>query len=135
MSTDTTPLVLTSKTLTPGAPLAVVGPAATLKTAYESGSPVTLTGKLAGEVVHLGYRRTATDGTVYEIVGEDRPTWTHQGQEIGSYLIDVTRLDQAPHLAEVHAAAQAKLTERANRVETRAAAEDERLDNLAEDGA
>lgn len=132
---NTDALILTSKTQTPGAPLAVVGPAATLAAAYETRQPVTLSGKLAGEVVHLGYRQTATDGTVYGIVGSDRPTWTHEGVEIGAYLIDVTRLDQAPRLAEVHAKAQAVLAERAIRLEERVAAEDDRLDQLAEDGA
>ncbi len=130
-----TPLVLTSKTRTLGAPLAVVGPAEILAAAFEAGTPVTLSGKMAGEVVYLGFTRYAADSMLRrETIGVDHE-WEHQGMQVAAYLVDMTRLEQAPRLAELHARAQAAKTERLIEQERRVQAEDERLDNLAEDGA
>lgn len=129
------PLVLTSKTQTLGAPLAVVGPADILAAAFEAGAPVTLSGKMAGQVVYLGHKRYAADSVRrLETVGCDRQ-WEHEGRQIAAYLVDMTRLDDAPRLAELHARAQAAKTGRLVEQQRRADAEDQRLDNLAEDGA
>jgi hypothetical protein len=129
------PLVLTSKTHTEGAPLAVIGPAETLAAAFEAGAPVTLSGKMAGQTVYLGHRRYAADSVLrMETVGCDR-VWDHQGMRVAAYLVDMTRLDQAPRIAELHARAQTARTERLIEQDRRVQAEDERLDNLAEDGA
>lgn len=130
------PLVLTSKTRTPGAPLAVVGPADVLAAAFEAGTPVTLSGKMAGETVYLGItRQTRGDSVVgIETIGLDR-AWTHEGVDVAVYLVDMTRLEQAPQIAQLHARAQAAANERLIEQQRRVDAEDERLDNLAEDGA
>jgi len=130
-----TALVLTSKTRTLGAPLAVVGPADILAATFEAGTPVTLSGKMAGEIVYLGHRRYAADSVArLETVGMDRE-WDHQGMRVAAYLVDMTRLDEAPRIAELHAQAQAAKTARLIEQQRRVDAEDERLDNLAEDGA
>lgn len=129
------PLVLTSKTRTEGAPLAVVGPADTLAAAYKAGTPVTLSGKMAGQTVYLGHRRHAADSVLRtETIGCDRE-WDHQGMRVAAYLVDMTRLGDAPRIAELHARARAARTERLIEQDRRVQAEDERLDNLAEDGA
>lgn len=130
------PLVLTGKTRTLGAALAVIGPADVLKDAFDAGTPVTLTGKMAGEVVYLGHKRYAADSVLrLETVGPDREPWEHDGTMIAAYLVDMTRLDDAPRLAELHAQAQAVQNARLIEQQRRIDAEDQRLDNLAEDGA
>src|SRR5690349_15411600 len=129
------PLVLTSKTRTLGAPLAVVGPADVLAAAFEAGTPVTLSGKMAGEVVYLGHTRYAADSVLrMETVGLDSE-WEHQGMRVAAYLVDMTRLDNAPKIAALHARAKAAGAERRVELARCVQAEDERLDNLAEDGA
>ncbi|MEU6710030.1 hypothetical protein ABZ897_01010 [Nonomuraea sp. NPDC046802] len=133
------PLTLTAKVSTPGASIAVLGDADQLKAAYETGTPLTLDGKHAGEVVYLGHVRPAyDDGIGRERVGLDRTLGESPkfpGHTIAAYLVDVTRLDGAPRLAELHHKAQAAASTRAARISERVEREDDRLENLAEDGA
>jgi hypothetical protein len=138
MNTTTAPITFTSKTRTTGA-LGVMGPADALEEAFRTGSPVTLDGKLAGEVVYLGHLRDGyDDGATVETVGLDRhigETPRFPGVEIACYLLDQTRLDGAPRLAELVAKARNASMRRHLEMEARVAAEDDRLENLAEDGA
>jgi hypothetical protein len=135
----TPPITLTAKVKTPGANVAVVGDADVLKAAFEADQPVTLAGKLAGEVVYLGLARPAYDeGISVERVGLDHTLGESPrfpGVVIAAYLVDVSRLDGAPRLAEMQRKADAAATARAITVTTRVEREDKRLDNLAEDGA
>jgi hypothetical protein len=133
------PIVLTTKVQTTGADIAAVGDADQLKAAFDNGQPVTLDGKHAGEVVYLGHtRQTYDDGITLETIGLDRTigeTPNFPGHTIAAYLVDMTRLDGAPKLAELKRWADAARTARAIKVSERVAREDDRLDNLAEDGA
>ena len=133
------PIVLTPKVQTTGADVAVMGDADLLKAAFDNGQPVTLDGKHAGEVVYLGHtRQTYDDGITLETIGLDRiigETPNFPGHTIAAYLVDMTRLDGAPKLAELKRRADAARTARAIKVTERVAREDDRLDNLAEDGA
>lgn len=135
----TVPIVITSKVKTPGAELAVMGPQDILQAAFESGTPVTLSGKLEGEVVYLGYRRaTWDDGEGRETVGLDRVLGDapkFPGVTIARYLVDVTRLEGAPTLLDLKKKADVKRLANAMAAEARAEEEDARLENLAEDGA
>jgi hypothetical protein len=76
--------------------VAVSGPAAALKAAYESGSPITLSGAYAGEQVVLGF--TARDS-----LGRDIKTISldHSDGDTAVYLIneDLDRLTSAPKVA------------------------------------
>jgi hypothetical protein len=133
------PFNITTKVKTPGADIAVLGEADALKAAYETGAPITLTGKLAGEVVYLGHtRQTYDDGIRLEKVGLDR-IWgespKHPGVTVAAYLVDMTRLDGAPTLAALKKKVDVERLAATVRAEARAEAEDERLENLAEDGA
>jgi hypothetical protein len=110
---NTPPIVVTSKTRTTGAPLAVLGPADTLRAAFEDGSQVTLDGKFAGERVYLGHRRQTyvDDAITLETLGLDHvvgETPRFPGVEIAAYLLDVTRLADAPTLAAAHARTQSR---------------------------
>jgi hypothetical protein len=133
------PIVLTAKVRTTGADIAVMGDADQLKAAFEAGQPVTLAGKHEGEAVYLGFKRMGyDDGMQLETIGLDRiigETPKFPGVTIAAYLVDMTRLDDAPKLAELHRKATAARLGSAVKVEARAEAEDERLENLAEDGA
>jgi len=133
------PITLTANVRTPGADIAALGDADELKTAYETGQPVTLAGKHAGETVYLGHKRIGyDDGMQLETIGLDRvigETPRFPGHTIAAYLVDMTRLDGAPKLAELHRKATAARLGNAVKAQARADAEDERLDNLAEDGA
>lgn len=133
------PIVLTAKVQTTGADVAVLGDADQLKTAFETGQPVTLSGKHAGETVYLGHtHQTYDDGITTETIGLDRvigETPRFPGHTIAAYLVDMTRLDGAPKLADLHRKASAARLSNAVKTEAHADAEDARLDNLAEDGA
>jgi hypothetical protein len=139
MGMSNPPITLTAKVATPGASIAVLGDADQLKTAFDNGSPVTLDGKHAGEIVYLGHtRQTYDDGITIERIGLDRvlgESPKFPGHTIAAYLVDMTRLDGAPKLAELHRKAQAAATARAIRTSQRLERDDNRLDNLAEDGA
>lgn len=133
------PFTLTNKVKTSGADLAVLGDADQLKTAYETGAPITLDGKHAGEVVYLGHARLSyDDAPTAERIGLDHvlgESPKFPGHTIAAYLVDMNRLDGAPRLAELKRKVNAARLARAVKAETRIAAEDERLENLAEDGA
>lgn len=133
------PIVLTAKVQTTGADIAALGDADQLKTAFETGQPVTLSGKHAGEAVYLGHtRQTYDDGIALETIGLDRVigvTPRFPGHTIAAYLVDMTRLDAAPKLAELKRHADAARLDAALKAEARIEAEDDRLDKPAEDGA
>lgn len=135
----TLPVTLTPKVKTPGADVAALGDINVLTAAFEAGTPITLTGKHAGEVVYLGHtRQTYDDGISRETVGLDR-IWGESpkfpGHTIAAFLIDMTRLDGAPKLAALARKASAARLANAVKVSARVEAEDDRLENLAEDGA
>jgi len=137
--TESLPIGIMPKTATPGA-VGVIGPESVLRAAYETGEPVTLTGKLSGEQVWLGHaRRVMGDGGVtVETIGLDRmvgETERYPGVPVAVYLIDTTRLDRAPQFAEAHRKALDRRAQRAAEMEARIAVEDERLEGPAEDGA
>lgn len=105
-----------------------------LETAYRTGTPVTINipgSPFEGDRVHLGHVQIIPDEDPRHI-GELR-TWTaasgpFQGREIAAYVIDETRLQDAPRFA-------AKLRQINNatmheyiRMEQRLAAEDARLE-------
>jgi hypothetical protein len=133
------PFVITSKVKTPSAELAVIGPADALKAAFESGTPITLTGKLEGEQVFLGHTRaTWDDGEGRETIGLDHmrgESPKFPGVTVAAYLVDMTRLEGAPTLLDLKKKADVKRLANAMAAEARAEKEDARLDNLAEDGA
>lgn len=133
------PIVITSKAKTPSAELAVIGPAEVLQAAFESGTPVTLTGKLEGEQVYLGHTRaTWDDGEGRETIGLDHQRGESPkfpGISVAAYLVDMTRLEGAPTLLELKKKADVKRLSNAMAAEARAEEEDARLDSLAEDGA
>lgn len=135
----TLPFNITNKVKTLGADLAVMGEAGALKTAFETGAPITLTGKLAGEVVYLGHTRQAyDDGITTETIGLDRvlgESSRFPGVIVAAYLVDMTRLDGAPTLASTKRKVDAARLRNLVALEQRVEAEDERLENLAEDGA
>lgn len=133
------PFNITTKVRTPGADIAVMGDADQLKAAFEAGAPITLTGKLSGEVVYLGHtRQTYDDGITMETIGLDRilgESPKFPGVTVATYLVDMNRLDGAPTLADLKRKTDADRLRKTVAAETRAEAEDERLENLAEDGA
>ena len=133
------PLTLTSKVATTGADIAVLGDADQLKTAFETGQPITLDGKHAGEVVYLGHtRQTYDDGITVETIGLDRilgESPKFPGHTIAAYLVDMTRLDGAPMLAALKQKTDTARLARALTTEARIKADDDRLDQPAEDGA
>lgn len=101
----------------------VVGPAAQLQQAFESGTPVTLTGDCDGDRVYLGIsRQTHGDmGLTMETLALD----AHLGEGLASYLIDTQRLADAPQLGAIVAREQA----RADRIDAEVAAQDDRYLN------
>lgn len=136
----TPPITLTNKTRTPGAPIAALGDADELRHAFETGTPVTLSGKHVGERVYLGHSRQiyGDHGITIEKTGLDRTLGEspkYPGHIIAAYLVDMNRLQEAPTLAALKAQADAENLANAIATEDRIAAEDRRLDNLAEDGA
>lgn len=131
------PTTLTNKLRTLGAEVAAVGDADVLKAAFDAGTQVTLDGKFAGERVYLGYRHQVMgdDGVTVERVGLDQilgESPKFPGHTIAVYCIDVTRLDDAPRLAELARKARNASMDRAARVEARVEAEDQRLSRPAE---
>lgn len=133
------PITLTTKTRTPGLELAAYGDQAELAQAFESGAQVTLAGKVAGERVYLGHtRQTYDDGISLETIGLDHilgESPKYPGHVIAAYAIDMSRLQDAPTLAALKAAADAKAAAAAAATEARIAEEDARLEAPAEDGA
>lgn len=129
------PVYLTSKTTRIRGHIAAVGPAAQLAAAYRAGDAVTLAGKFAGERVHLGHTRTTWtgDGVGTETISEDR-VWAHDGQQVASYLIDLSRLEDAPRLATAVAEVVNREAAHAADVGARAAAKEAELEH-GEDGA
>lgn len=128
--TNTAPIGITPKTATPGA-LGVIGPEAVLRAAYETGTPITLDArKYAGETVYLGHRRQVMgdDGVTVETVGYDRDHMEHpEHGRIVVYLIDTTRLDAAPRLAQDRQRQQGATAIRAAQMEERLEAEEREL--------
>lgn len=122
-----------------GADIAVMGEQSALQAAYESGSPITLTGKLTGETVYLGHAwHGYDDGITRETIGLDHVIGEpprYPGVIVATYLVDMTRLEGAPTLAELKRQTDADRAHRAAAVDARVEAEDEALENLAEDGA
>ncbi|WP_141576104.1 helix-turn-helix domain-containing protein [Actinomadura sp. WMMA1423] len=128
------PIHLSSKRV-PGM-LVAVGSASTLASAYSNGTPVTLAGKFAGERVYLGHtRQTWDDGVTVETLGRAGETWTHEGMQIAAYHLDLTRLQEAPRLAELVRQVENRRIQRAMDVEARAAAKEHELEHGSEDGA
>lgn len=129
--TDQPTFLLTSKTTRVRGHLGAGGPSNTLRAAYEAGQPITLGGSYAGERVYLGHtRQTYGDhGVTLETVGLDREL-TVRGEAHAIYLIDLTRLDNAPKLAALVRAEDARRSAIAHAAEQRAAEEDARLDRL-----
>lgn len=125
------PIHLTSRTtIVPGHPGAV-GPVNVLRAAYETGQQVTLDGKFAGERVYLGHsRQTYGDaGITLETIGLDRELGEapgFPGVQAAVYLVDLTRLDDAPQLAAMVRQVEGRTTARAAAAEQRAADEEDR---------
>lgn len=137
--TKTPPFLPTTKTRTVPGALGVIGPQDALQAAYEAGTPLTLGGPFAGELVYLGHtRQTYDDGITTErigldwVIGEGR---NYPGVTLAVYLIDATRLDGAPTIAAKERDRSNARAANAAKVMARVAAEDDRLENLAEDGA
>lgn len=125
-----TPNLITNKTSTPGA-LGVIGVTEDLRAAYASRRPITLGGKFAGERVYLGHTRQTygSDGVTLETLGLDHDLGEAPkmpGVHVSVYLIDQTRLDDAPQLAAAIARTRARTTAAALAAEERAQAEDDR---------
>ncbi|MFB7736213.1 hypothetical protein ACFC08_17870 [Streptomyces sp. NPDC056112] len=125
------PMVITSKTSTPGV-LGVVGPAAQLASAFQAGSPITLGGtKVAGEQVYLGHSQTVyDDGLTVQVKGFDSERGEHAafpGIACAVYLVDMTRLDAAPTIKATVAKARARSLARAAATEQAAAQYDARI--------
>lgn len=76
--------------------VAVTGPAKELRAAFETGSPVTLSGPYAGERVFLGYTSRDSGGRVITTIGVD-----HESEDgTATYLIseDLDKLADAPRV-------------------------------------
>lgn len=129
------PIHLTSRTRRIRGHIGAVGDGAILRAAFETGQPVTLDGKFAGEQVYLGHsRQTYGDyGITMETIGldyETGPVKGYPGVEGAVYLIDFTRLEAAPRIAAMVAEVEERETAAALEAERRAAEEDARLDAL-----
>ncbi|MFJ4774720.1 hypothetical protein ACIP88_37440 [Streptomyces uncialis] len=108
--------------------------AAALEAVFRAGTPVTLSGKFAGERVHLGHTHQV-HGVTLRTTGLDRILGTAPGHPGGEYavcLVDLTRLDQAPRLAALAAQVQSRRNARAWAAEQRAADEENRYLNTPE---
>jgi hypothetical protein len=131
------PITLTSRTRRHRGHIGAVGPADTLRSAFETGQPITLSGKFAGEQVYLGHtRQTYGDyGITLETLGLDQELGEnprHPGVAGAVYLVDLTRLDAAPRLAQLVREAEDKTSAAAMEAERRAAAEEDRYLNNEE---
>jgi hypothetical protein len=130
----TPPIIPTNKVRTTlGAPAAVLGDADHLAAAFQAGTPVTLGGKLAGERVYLGFRHQTfdarADGVTTVTTGLDHilgESPNYPGHTIAAFLVDPTRLDDAPRLAEMIAKSRNAATARALAADLRAQAEEDR---------
>jgi hypothetical protein len=128
------PFIPTNKVRTSiGAPAAVLGDVDQLTAAFQAGTPVTLGGKLAGERVYLGFRHQTfdarADGVTTVTVGLDHilgESPKFPGHTIAAFLVDPTRLDGAPRLAEMIAKSRNAATARAVAADLRAQAEEDR---------
>jgi excisionase family DNA binding protein len=124
------PITLSTRTGTRGAPLAAVGDADELRTAFETGTQITLSGKCAGERIYLGHtRQTYNDGITLETIGLDRTLGEspkYPGHTIAAYLVDMTRLDDAPTLAALKAKHDADTAAAAMEADARAEREERR---------
>jgi hypothetical protein len=132
--TKTPPLSLTKNTTTKGA-LGVAGPAGILAAAFEAGEQVTIEGKFGGERVYLGHGTQAfdlnEDAVTFQRVGLDRTIGevaAFPGYTIAVYLIDLTRLEDAPQLADVVAASREASMRRHVEMEARIRDEDNWLE-------
>jgi hypothetical protein len=134
----TPPITLTSKTRRIRGHIGAIGPADTLKAAFETGQPITLNGKHEGEQVYLGHsRQTYGDyGITLETIGLDYEigeTPKYPGVLVAVYLIDLTRLDGAPRLAELVRRVEGERLQRIAEAEQRAAEEEDRYLNQQAD--
>lgn len=99
------PFILTSDIDDRAAMIGVIGPADALRAAFETGAPITLGGKFAGERVYVGFTATGWDG---------RPLGPAKGldYEMGTYpdapsvhgacyLVDHYRLEHAPRVQKI----------------------------------
>lgn len=125
------PIHLTSRTKKIRGAIGAVGPADTLKAAFKTGQPLTLSGKFAGETVYLGHtRQTYGDfGITLETVGLDRELGEapgFPGVQAAVYLIDQDRLDGAPRLAALIREEEGRAAAAAWEAERRAAADERR---------
>jgi len=130
MSKPHLPIIPTHRTRTLGA-FGVRGESNSLREAFESGTPVTITsGDCAGERVYLGHRRqTWDDGVTLETVGLDAELGESPkfpGVHVACYLVDTTRLDDAPKFAAAVQKVNDQRTAAAMTAEQRALDEDER---------
>jgi hypothetical protein len=130
MSRPHLPVIPTNRTRTRGA-FGVRGETNALRAAFETGTPVTITsGDFAGERVYLGHRRqTWNDGVAVETVGLDAELGESPkfpGVRVACYLVDTSRLDDAPKFAEVVRKVNNQRTAAAMAAEQRALDEDER---------
>lgn len=121
-----------------GSPVAV-GPLATLADAHKTGLAVTVTdGIFEGETVHLATRESISWGRI-QAVGALH-TWTptagpYAGIEMGAYLVDTSRLADAPKLADANNRAAARINADPNSMRSmtaRAAAEERALSRDAD---
>ncbi|OKH91518.1 hypothetical protein [Streptomyces uncialis] len=129
------PLTLTSKTTSVTGHIGVIGPADVLEAAFRAGTAVTLSGKFAGERVHLGHtRQIYDDGIILQTIGLDRTLGNSCGRTgvHAIYLVNFERLDEAPRLAALIARVEARRTARAWAAEQRAADEENRYLNAPE---
>lgn len=135
-SAEMPPKMITDKVKTLGATWGVMGDQDALQAAFENDEPVTLAGKLDGEVVYLGYSHEVW-GKI-ERVGLDRVRGegtNFPGHIIAVYLLDETRLDGAPKLADVVQKSRGASLMRAAELEERLQAEEDCLEHDSEDGA
>ncbi|MEC4016058.1 hypothetical protein [Streptomyces sp. H27-D2] len=132
--TDKTPIHLTSKTTSIHGHIGAIGDASILRAAFTAGAPITLDGKFAGERVYLGHTRQIYGdyGITLETLGLDRELGespAHPGVQGAVYLIDLTRLDDAPRLAALVRETETKTYRAAAAAEQRAAEAEDRYLN------
>lgn len=124
------PIVATARTSIPGI-IGVIGPADTLAAALQTGAPVTLSRKYDGEQVYLGHTHTTyDDGLTTQIKGLDADLEPHPqfpDTPRALYLIDMTRLDNAPTIRAGVEKAHAASLARAAKAEADAAAAEARV--------
>ncbi|WP_406516359.1 helix-turn-helix domain-containing protein (plasmid) [Streptomyces sp. NBC_00873] len=124
------PLVATSRTSIAGV-IGVIGPADLLANAFQTGTPVTLDRKYAGEQVYLGHARTVyDDGLTVQVKGLDThidPHPEYPDTPRAVYLVDMSRLDKAPAIREDVDRISAARARRYAQVEAEAAAAEARV--------